>query len=390
MKNSKKLDDLKNNLKLKFNEDPYRFEVSALDFWCLKNSHLSIERIFVTPRQHDLNIDGIIISSNKQGHQEVYAFQVSLASKSTKDIEKFINTNVSDEYSSIIPKYCTIKKVLITLDKSVYDAEDLEVLSSNELLNLVYKIGNEYSLLNGCILNEEYYENVILRTEEWYNFHNNNYDNILTKNLLLESLNVLFVQNYYSMKKQDFKLIKSIVNMYKHEINTFIDANFSNEREKYLATMKYLCRKAGIKYTTNIENLILFVGDTLGYSNPNFEIKPTRRYLSIKSPNKNVAYAHLDWDYNSSRNQNAFWGFKCDFRCLDIKDGRIKEMIKIPLKEIDSKTSSTKTYYKIILKNCSVKNYLKFVMNSALLNPNLNTDKELFKGLIYKSKEKVS
>lgn len=389
--NSTKLNNntIKLNLKRVFSEEPSLFEIMAVDCFALENKHKykQYNFLYITPKQCDGSLDAVVIAETYLGNTEAFKFEVSTGSKDCDTIVRFINATLPYIGSDKV-KIESTNNVLMTLDKSKSDENNIKVYSDDELINIIISAGTKHCFIDSKgNVNTAYFNNLRTRSDFWQDYHNY-YSKTAYRDSYLQLINHLSICNLDRISNCDFNLATNIQIFNNIALSTFSDANYKSQRDKFLAYQKYLCKKAPVKGVRekDIEDILLFVGESLGFENKDFIVKPTKRYLSIKSPNSNTSFCHIDWNIKNPGNKNAFIGVKGSYADVSSLDKRLKKMIRQPVTVNSRNGSKNKVDYRYQLVNSKVRNYLKYAMDIALLDVDLYKDKNLFRTLLYKAK----
>jgi hypothetical protein len=382
---------IKLNLKNSFSDDPSLFEIMAVDCFALQNKdkYKHYHALYITPKQCDGRLDAVMVVESYSGNIEAFKFEVSTGSKDSETILKFINASLPNTNSDKV-RIETTNNILLTLDKSSSDETNIKIYSDDNLIDIISSIGLKYNLIDSKgNISTDYLNNLHVRSDYWQDYHNY-YSKTVYRESYLQLINYLSICNLDKISHLDLNLITSIQLLRNMDLNTLLDANYNSQSEKFLAYQKYLCKKAPVQGVSekDIEDILLFVGESLGFEGKDFIIKPTKRYLSIKSSTSNTSFCHIDWNIKNPNNKNAFIGIKGFYEDINHLDTRLKRMIRKPVLIKSKNGSNTKIDYRYQVIDSEVSNYLKYTMDIALLDINLSKDKNLFRTLLYKAKEK--
>lgn len=352
------LDEFIVYLKQLFNNFSYGFEIFMTDVWCLYNG-IHYENIYVTNRINDKGIDSIIIPAYRNNYLDVntYVLQISLGNKSKKSLENFLFVNLEENYRNLIKSESNIVKVILALGTVHYNDPSVIIVNKRELAKLIYNTCIKFSLIKNNILSPEYIENIKLRAQIWDTV------NLLEKSseYYLSYIDILKA-NHILIRNQSFNLIKSIQTVNDYNINYVLKLTTNNKAEKFLIQTELKSMNKLTYLNNNKKNLVLFIGSLLDYNFNELDTVITKRYLSIKLHNSNVAIAHLDWSYSSKKAKNTLFGFKIPYEYVKGLSSKLKPINK-------------------------VNNYLNYTMSTFIDNPDIISDRKLIKQLLFESKE---
>lgn len=371
---------VKDNIKNFLNDiDDYAFEIMATDIWCLynfMNNDISYENIYITQKVRDLGIDSIIIPQNNIAFKERYHYllQISKSSKNDKNIKNFMDEKSMKKYYDIIPIDCkNEKRILITLKKSNIHHPNLEVISDENLLDIICEVGMHYKLLDDCgKFSKEYICNVELRTELWELI--NIYRKKQKYELVNEYLKVLMA-NYKLIQQRSFQVLSSmnfIIEQKMKETLEYITSRDDKEKYKIIIMTKFsvVADNVFLKYIKDVEQLVKFILEYVCYDMSRYELVPRCSYLALKNRKNNLVIAYFSYGYNTKETKSFNFGFKCKIEEIDktfCNNKKIRDANK------EEKISDSCSFKTPILLN----------------NPDLINDKELIKELLIKSEISV-
>ncbi len=338
-----------------FSDNPYAFEICATDMWCLKDN-TEYENIFITRSQNDKGIDAIVIpQENVHYHgRKFFLIQVTMANKSDASLVSFLK-DPSISYPNLIPTDGKCKRIVLALGTATCSDPTVEIISGTNLANFILEVGMRFNIIRDGRFTDDYLSNVMYRADLWGNAHNST-----EKAALMPELSRTFILNHTLLRNGRLNLPRDLSNIIRHHEERILRITTSSERERFMVYFTLKAESRGLLLDNGKKRLALMVGEHLNYD-AEFEIAPTKRYLTIKLPNTNVALAHLDWSYDSLNARHCIFGFKCLYDDVRRLDPRIK-----PIE--------------------AVNNHLHFKMKTALTDPSID-DGGLIRELVLSSRE---
>lgn len=306
-----------NDLLSKLNN--YEFEVLITDIWCLYNNmdnNIKYSKIFITPERNDCGIDSIIIPENNMSIKDkiYYIIQISKSRKAIGNLDSFLNKSSLKNYSDIIPQdYKNEKRVVLTLKKTNLKTNNIKVISDKNLIDMVYKVGTYYKLIDGCgIFASEYISNIEFRTELWELI--NIYRKKQKYDIVDKYINILIL-NHELIKQKSFTMLESInliIDQRMNEVFDYITSKDEKEKHKAIIMTKFsvVADDNCLKYINDVEKLVEFLLEYICYDMSKYQISPRCTYLSLKSKKSNSVIAYFSYKYNKKAKSYNF-GFKC-------------------------------------------------------------------------------
>ncbi|TGY41783.1 hypothetical protein E5347_10700 [Clostridium sartagoforme] len=372
----------KDNIKKLLNElDNYSFEVIITDIWCLYNTmsnKINYNYIFITPERYDFGIDSIIIPENNISLKDrsCYLIQISKSRKSMDNLKKFLDKSSMKNYNDIIPNDCiNEKRVLITLKRSNLKNHNIEVISDENLIDIVYKVGINYNLIDGCgVFIREYISNIEFRAELWELV--NIYRKKRKFDIMDKYINILML-NYELIKQKSFTMLESINSIIDQKMKETLDyITLGDDKEKYKAIImtkfSVVADDNCLNDINNVNELVKFLLERICYDMSKYQIVPRCTYLSLKHRKSNSVIAYFSYKYNKNAESYNF-GFKCTMEDISKKYHNDIRIRKISKEDKGEKVSDSCNFNTPLLFN----------------KPNLVNDKELIKELLIESEKSV-